>query len=184
AAPPLLSSLPAESPAAEGVNGSRGQYELTDGFSIAGSASDVTLAGAAGSARRTTMQMMEVSAQLDAIKLEDLTLSLVTGVYYAAEGRPDARPDNEELTPVIGPSLRLRNTQGLGTLRLMALADASGANEDFMELRIDQVWRLTSQANLSLGYQYQRSIFSDTPALAGRAGNAREAVTLELSLKF
>lgn len=154
-----------------------GSLRLTDGLSLTGSRSELTL-GSGPSGRQTT-EIYDVAASVDAINIAEVSLSLVGGVRVATEGPIDASATRTAITPVLGPAIRWK--RGPSELRALLLGDATGANEDFVEFRIEQVWNLTADATLSLGYQHQRSMFQDVPV---RTAERRDAFSIELRLNF
>lgn len=154
-----------------------GSLRVTDGLSLTGSRSELTL-GSGPSGRQTT-EIYDVAASVDAISIAEVSLSLVGGIRVATEGPVDASATRMAITPVLGPAIRWR--RGPSELRALILGDATGANEDFVEFRIEQVWNLTADATLSLGYQHQRSMFQDVPV---RTAERRDAFSIELRLNF
>ena len=154
-----------------------GSLRVTDGLSLTGSRSELTL-GSGPSGRQTT-EIYDVAASVDAISIAEVSLSLVGGVRVATEGPVDASATRMAITPVLGPAIRWK--RGPSELRALVLGDATGANEDFVEFRIEQVWNLTADATLSLGYQHQRSMFQDVPV---RTAERRDAFSIELRLNF
>lgn len=172
----LLSGARMEPIGLAGWNRAGGVVDVVDGVSIVGSRSELTLG--AGPNGRNSIEVYDVAATLDAIRVADVALSLVGGVRVLSQGLPEGPALRTEVMPVLGPSLRWR--RGAAETRIMALSDVSGANNDFIEFRIEEVWRLTEHASLSLGYQHQRNLIT-----AGAAsGQSRDAFTLELRLAF
>jgi hypothetical protein len=151
--------------------------EIFDGVSLAGTRSEMTL-GSTGAGGRSAMQVYDVSAMVDAVKVADVSLSFVGAVRVASEGPVDAAPVRTEVTPMIGPGVRWR--RGQGETRFMALGDASGQNDGLIELRAEEVWRITGRTTFSVGYQHQITSASDRRLV----NEPSDSIILELRLKF
>ncbi len=156
---------------------SKGAVEIFEGVNLAGTRREMTL-GSAGAGGRSAVQVYDASAMVDAVKVADVALSFVGAVRVASQGPVDAAPVRTQVTPMIGPGLRWQ--RGQAETRLMALGDASGHNEGLIELRADQVWRITGWTTISVGYQHQM-----TPTAERRLANEpSDSIILELRLKF
>ncbi len=171
-------SLPPPPPMSiAGWESAGGGVRVNDGLAIIGSRSQLTLSS--GPSGRQTTEVYDVAATIDAFDLAEVSFSLVGGVRVATEGPVDADATRTAITPVLGPAVRWR--RGPSELRALILGDATGANEDFVEFRIEQLWHLTADATLSLGYQHQRSLFQEVPV---RTAERRDAFSIELRLNF
>jgi hypothetical protein len=173
-----FTSLPASQPlAVAGWASTGGAMRVNDSLSLAGSRSELTLSS--GLSGRQTTEVYDLSATIDAISIGEVSLALVGGLRVATEGPIDADATRMVITPVLGPALRWR--RGPSEFRALILGDATGANEDFVEFRLEQVWSLTASSTLSMGYQHQRSLFQNAPT---RTAETRDALTVELRLNF
>ena len=156
---------------------SKGAVEIFEGVSLAGTRSEMTL-GSTSAGGRSAMQVYDASAMVDAVKVADVALSFVGALRVASQGPVDAAPVRTQVTPMIGSGLRWQ--RGQAETRLMALGDASGQNEGLIELRADQVWRITAWITISVGYKHQI-----TPTAERRLANEpSDSIILELRLKF
>lgn len=162
-----------------------GALDLGPDLHLQGSQSEFYLSGAGasvGEARdgRTPAQLVDVSATWDALRLGELALSLSGGVRVAMTGPTlDQEPGVTYITPVVGPGVGWQQARW-AQARGMFLSDPGGSRGDYLELRVEQVLRLSQRATLSVGYQKVSNLFGST----NQRAQGREAVLLEFRVGF
>jgi hypothetical protein len=155
-----------------------GVVDLGPDLHLIGERSDLVLDTNRG--RATPAQLLDLSAELDTIQLGDLALTVAAGLRVATTGSTlDDEPGRMDVLAVFGPGFTWK--QGpIGQLRASALGDASGVNDDYFELRVEQMLMLSPASSVALGYQQQRNLFGTSVI----RGTDREAVLLEFRFTF
>jgi hypothetical protein len=170
------------------LSGSRSEFFVTGSGAGAGStlggAGEGSGDGAGERAGRMQAQLLDLSATWDAVRVGGVALSLSGGVRVVTTGSvEDDEPGPTHVVPVLGPGVSWRQSHWTEA-RAMVLGDPGGSRGDYLELRVEQVLRLSANASLSLGYQKVSNLFgSDVGRGTGR-GAGREAVLVELRVGF
>jgi hypothetical protein len=138
-----------------------------------------------GTRPRGETDLYDFSVRLDALggssDARSLNLGAITGVRAASLYDPAARDTTvRDPVPVVGGDARWKwSNQSM--LRASALSDAPGTDRDYLDLRLEQVWRFGGDAWLSLGWRRMQGILSNeqpTPTLK------QDAILLELKIGF
>lgn len=138
-----------------------------------------------GTRPRGEADLYDFSVRLDALgagpDARRLNLGAISGVRAASLYDPQVRDTTvRDPIPVIGGDARWKwSNQSM--LRASALSDAPGTDRDYLDLRLEQVWRFGGDAWLSLGWRRMQGILSnEQPAPTLK----QDAILLELKIGF
>lgn len=145
--------------------------------------------GAGADQRKVSAEAYDFSALVDTLSevtvFSPLNLGMIAGLQ--AQGIWDRavgtfRPAAAAPTAEGGGDARWNWTDsGRSMLRASALSDAPGTDHDYLDVRLEQVWKVGADTSFSLGWRHQRGVLSnEQPESALRD----DAILLEFRIGF
>jgi hypothetical protein len=156
----------------------RTRYNVGDGPSVG------TVEFSDGSRPRGESEVYDFSVRLDAMGGADkrpIDWGVIGGLRAANLFDPSLGDQSlREPVPVMGGDARWKWSER-SMLRASALSEAPGSDRDYLDLRLEQVWRVGGGSSLSLGWRHLHGIMSNEqpePTLK------QDAILLELKIGF
>lgn len=125
--------------------------------------------------------LYDVSLNWRAFSLGTATFSLIGGVRAASIWSPTLESDRLMTpTPVMGTGVSVKSgTWSL--LRASAVSHMPGSANQYLDFRVENIWRVGDDSVLSMGYQHLRNAIDQDPLAAQIS---RDAVVVEFRVGF